>query len=136
MANYTKPLPVPNLDSQPFWEGCKRHELLIPRCRRCGNYHFYPRFFCPKCVSNNLEWVKVGGRGKVYTFTIIERAGMAAFEEEVPYILALVQLEEGVLMMSNIVGCQLDKIEIGMDVQVVFDDVTDEITLPKFKPLT
>jgi len=133
MTEYKKPLPAPNLDSQAFWNGCKKHELLIPRCRNCGDYHFYPRFFCPKCLSTNLEWVKVSGRGKVYTFTIIERGGMAAFEKEVPYVLALLQLEEGVLMMSNIIGPELDKIEIGTDVEVVFDDVTDEITLPKFK---
>ena len=136
MTEYKKPLPVPNLDSQAFWEGCKKHELLIPRCQNCGNYHFYPRFFCPKCLSNKLEWIKSSGKGKIYTFTIIERAGMEAFKEEVPYVLAIVELEEGVRMMSNIVKCGLDEIEIGMSLEVVFDDVTNEITLPKFKPVS
>lgn len=135
MAKYNKPLPIPSLDSQPFWEGCKRHELLIPRCRNCGTYHFFPRFFCTKCLSTDIEWVKTNGRGRIYTFTVIDKAGMAAFKEEVPYILAMIQLEEGVRMMSNIVECGPDEIKIGTEVEVVFDDVTDEITLPKFKPL-
>jgi uncharacterized OB-fold protein len=134
MSKYNKPLPVASPDSQPFWDGCKKHELLIPRCQRCGSYHFFPRFFCPKCLSTDLEWSKSGGRGTIYTFTIIDRAGMAAFEEDVPYILALVQLEEGVRMMSNIVQCRPEEIAIGMNVQVFFDDVTEEITLPKFRP--
>ena len=135
MANYEKPLPNPGLDSLVFWGGCKKHQLLIPRCRKCGTYHFFPRFFCTKCLSTDLEWVKSSGRGEVYTFTIIEKAGIGAFAEEVPYILALVQLEENVRMMSNIIECPLEKIRIGMKVEVVFEDITEEITLPKFRPL-
>lgn len=135
MAEYNKPLPVASLDSQPFWEGCKKHELLIPRCQRCGTYNFFPRFFCTKCLSTEIEWLKSKGVGRIYTFTIIDRAGIPAFAEEVPYVLALVQLEEGVRMMSNIVQCRPEEAAIGMKVQVVFDDVTEEITLPKFKPL-
>ena len=136
MAQYNKPLPIPNVASQAFWEGCKKHTLLIPRCRSCGTYHFYPRFFCVKCMSLDLDWVKASGRGEIYTFSIIERPGIPAFAAEAPYVLSLVQLDEGVFMMSNIVGCPPDKVEIGMKVEVVFDDVTEEITLPKFKPLT
>lgn len=134
MPQYDKPVPVPNAASQAFWEGCKRHELLIPRCLRCGAYHFFPRFFCVQCMSPDLEWVKTSGRGEIYSFSIVERAGMPAFAAEAPYVLSLVELEEGVRMMSNIVGCPPGKVRIGMKVEVVFEDVTDEITLPKFQP--
>ena len=136
MEQDKKPLPSPNVASRAYWEGCKRHELLLPRCRSCGAYHFFPRFFCVKCASSDLEWVKASGRGEIYTFSILERAGMPAFAAETPYVLSLVQLDEGVRLMTNIVECPPDKVKIGMKVQAVFEDVTEEITLPKFKPQT
>jgi uncharacterized OB-fold protein len=134
MSEYRKPIPVPGFDSQLFWQGCKRHELMIPHCQDCGAYHFFPRFFCTKCMSKRIEWVKSKGVGTIYTFTIIDRAGIPSFQKEVPYVLALVELAEGVRMMTNIVECGPEKIKIGMKVEVVFEDITDEIALPKFRP--
>ncbi len=135
MTDYQKPIPIPGYDSEPFWRGCKGHELLIPHCQDCGAYHFFPRFFCTKCLSRKIEWVKSKGLGTVYTFTIIDRAGIPAFQKEVPYVLALVELDEGVRMMTNIVGCRPEGVEVGMKVEVVFEDITADIALPKFRPL-
>jgi uncharacterized protein len=134
-TDYRKPLPYIHDETRSYWEGAKRHELLIRKCRACGKYHFYPRDFCPSCFSFDVEWVKASGRGVIYSFTICHRPAQA-FEEDIPYNLVLVELKEGVRMMSNVVGCANDDLRIGMSVEVVFDDITDEVTLPKFKPMS
>ena len=107
--------------------------LLIQRCRDCGTYRHIPRPMCPECHSLNSEWSQVSGRGKVYSFTVSYRAAHPAFKEDVPYIIAIVKLEEGVGLTTNIIDCSPEEIYVGMPVEVVFDDVTGEITLPKFK---
>lgn len=134
MTGYNKPLPWVYETTRPFWEGAKRHELWLQRCRDCGKFHHYPRFLCPYCLSDNTEWTKVSGRGKIYSFTVSYREAAPAFRPDVPYNIALIELEEGVRMMSNIVECRNEDLRIDMPVEVVFDDVTPEITLLKFKP--
>ncbi|MGB2800569.1 MAG: Zn-ribbon domain-containing OB-fold protein [Dehalococcoidia bacterium] len=136
MTNYNKPLPRITSLTKEFWEGCKRHELLIQRCKDCGTYHHYPRSMCPDCGSWNAEWAKVSGRGKVYTYIVAVQPFHPAFSGDVPYAVAIVELEEGVRMVSNIMDCEPDDIYIGMPVEVVYDDVTEEVTLPKFKKVT
>lgn len=133
MKEYKKPLPSSLPWSRPFWEGCKRHELLIQQCRDCGTNIFYPKLYCPNCLSPDIKWIKASGRGKIYTFTVAYNYVPTEFAEEVPYIVAVVRLEEGVQLMSNIVGCQPEQVKCDLEVEVVFDDITDEITLPKFK---
>jgi uncharacterized OB-fold protein len=134
MAEYTKPLPRPSLESLPFWEGCKRHEFLLPRCNDCGNRWFPPSIVCPECLSTNWEFIPASGKGKVHGFGIYHRVYNKAFAEEVPYALALIELEEGPRIESNLINCLLDTIRIDMPVQVLFADVTDEVTLYKFEP--
>ncbi|TDA69526.1 MAG: Zn-ribbon domain-containing OB-fold protein [Clostridia bacterium] len=126
-------IPVPDTDTQTYWEGCKRSELLIQRCLSCEKLYFYPRMLCPHCMGRKYEWVKVSGRGVVYSYTLIRRPPVSGLE--VPYILAIVELEEGVRMMSNIIDCKEDEIDIGMKVEVIFQPVSDEIYLPKFRPV-
>jgi uncharacterized OB-fold protein len=133
-APYEKPLPVPDPQSQPFWEACRRHELIVQRCRTCDNTQFYPRVLCTRCRGTDLGWVPASGRGLVHSFTVIRRAPSASFKPDLPYVLALVELEEGVRMMTNIVGCTVDEVRIEMPVEVVFDDVSEAISLPKFRP--
>jgi len=133
MPDYVKPLPYVHDETRPFWEGTKMHELKIQRCLNCERFYFYPRSICPHCLSDNTEWVKISGRGKIYSFTISHRPASPAFEKDVPYNIAIIELEEGVRMMSNIVECQNEDLRIDMPVEVVFDDVTPEITLPKFR---
>ncbi|RMF85370.1 MAG: Zn-ribbon domain-containing OB-fold protein [Nitrospinota bacterium] len=134
MATYQKPLPVVDEESRPYWEACKRHELVIQRCKDCGTFRFYPRALCGECLSGNTEWVRASGKGTVYTFTVTYQNRGAGFRDELPYILAYVELEEGVRMLTNIVDCPPEKVRIGMPVEVTFEDVTEEITLPKFRP--
>lgn len=134
MIEYKKPLPSPDEVSEPYWEACKQGKLLLQKCRNCGALQTFPRSLCYKCLSDALDWVPASGRGTIYTFSTIYRPPAPEFAGDVPYTIALVELEEGVRMMSNIVDCAPDDIEIGMGVQVVFDNVTPDVALPKFRP--
>jgi len=136
MAEYRKPLPIPNEDTKEYWEGAKRHELTIQRCKNCGTYRFPPKALCHNCLSMETEWEKVSGRGKLYTFTIFHQVYGPEWKEEVPYNVAVVELDEGPRMISNIVNCKNEDLRIGMELEVVFEDVTQDITLPKFKPVS
>ena len=135
-AEYNKPLPRPlNPElTRPFWEAAKRHELVMPRCKTCDQLFFYPRSECPRCLGSDLEWVPVSGRGRLHSFTIINQPVNAAFRDDVPYVYAVVQLIEGPRMISNLVECDVESVSVDMPVEVVFDDVTPEWTLVKFKP--
>ncbi len=134
MTTYNKPLPIPDAVSEEYWNGAKRHELVIQRCERCSKYIFYPRAICPWCLSSNLEWVKASGRGRVYSYTVIAQTASPGFRDEVPYIYAVVELNEGPHMGTNIVDCPIEDCKVDMPVTVVFDDVTLEVTLVKFRP--
>ena len=129
-----KPLPRIDEESRGYWEALARHELYFQRCRDCGTKRFYPRALCPACLSSATEWVRATGRGTVYSFTVTYQNQAPGFREELPYVLAIVELDEGVRMMTNVVGCAPDAVRIGMAVEVVFEDVTAEITLAKFRP--
>lgn len=131
---YGKPLPEPTEVSAEFWKALKRHELCIQHCQNCGSYVFYPRTLCPQCFGINLRWERVSGHGKVYSYTIVHRAGIPGFEKDVPYVFAIVELEEGPRMTTNIIGVEPEKVRIDMEVESTFDDITPEITLLKFKP--
>ncbi|TET74616.1 MAG: Zn-ribbon domain-containing OB-fold protein [Dehalococcoidia bacterium] len=135
MVEYNKPLPQITPENKPFWEACKQHELSLQRCQDCGHLRL-PSPICQKCLSMNSEWVKVSGRGKVYTWVVIHQRYHPGFVEELPYNVTLVELEEGPKLITNIVGCNNEDLRIGMEVEVVFEDVTEEITLPKFKPVS
>jgi uncharacterized OB-fold protein len=132
--DYKKPLPYIHDETRPYWDVARRHELLIQRCRTCSKYYFYPRDFCPSCFSFDVEWVRASGRGTIYSFTVCHRPAHG-FEEDVPYNLVIVELEEGARMMSTLVGCPNDSLRIGMAVKVIFDDVTEDVTLPRFEPV-
>jgi uncharacterized OB-fold protein len=134
--SYEKPLPEFRPETKPYWEGTKNHELLIPRSKESGEFFFYPRALSPgEDMSENLEWVKVSGKAKVWTYAIHHMGPTKAYKGDPPYVVALVELDEGVKMMTNIVDCDPHDVKVGMEVEVVFDDVTDEVTLPKFKPV-
>ncbi|HTT76255.1 MAG TPA: Zn-ribbon domain-containing OB-fold protein [Candidatus Binataceae bacterium] len=134
MAALSKPIPVPTRETKPYWEGCKAHELRIQRCEACGHNQFYPRIYCTQCMSDRVEWIKASGRGHVLSYTIVHRPVSPAFAGEVPYVVALVTLDEGPAMMTNLVGCVPERLEIGMPVMVTFEDWTEEIAIPKFRP--
>jgi uncharacterized OB-fold protein len=125
---------VPTPETAEYWAGCRRHELLIQRCRDCATYQFYPRGLCTACAGRTLEWIPASGHGNVRSFTIVRRAVSAAYSDEVPYVVALIRLEEGPTMMSNIVGCNVEEVRMDMPVEVTFEDWTADVTVPKFKP--
>jgi uncharacterized OB-fold protein len=134
---YAKPLPTPSPESRPYWDGCKNHELWLPFCRPCQRFYFYPRDFCPHCFSWDTEWRQVSGRGKVYTFAVQYRVWHPAWAADVPYVTALVELDEGPRLYTTLVGVDADPAQIRCDmpVEVVFEDVSEEISLPKFRPV-
>ena len=129
-----KHFPRPTPETEVYWEGCRRHELLLQRCTQCSEFQFYPRIICTNCSSDDLEWVKGSGRGRVLTFAIVRRAVSEAYAADVPYVVALIQLDEGPTMMSNVVQCDPETVKIGSPVEVIFEDWSEEISIPQFRP--
>jgi len=129
--------PVPRVDeeSRPFWEACARHELYIQKCKNCGTVFYYPRGFCPEDLSADFEWVKCSGRGKVYTYTVTRQNQSSGFRDKVPYVMAYVELEEGIRMLTNIVDCDPDDVYVEMPVSAVFEKANESYTLVKFRPI-
>ena len=127
------PLPRPYQDTEPYWAAARDHRFVIQHCKSCGKHQFYPRGVCSHCLSSDLEWHEASGKGTVYSFSVNHRAPHPGFADEIPFVLAIVELEEGPRMMTNIVECNPDSVKIGMAVEVTFEDVTEEVTLPKFK---
>jgi len=131
-----RPLPVPTPEAKPYWDGLREHKLMLPRCRACRRAFFYPRVLCPFCHASDIEWFQASGRGRLYSFEIAYQTISKVFKVKPPYVLAMVELEEGPRLMSNLVGIEPDpkRIRCDMPVEVVFHKLTDEITLPLFQP--
>lgn len=136
MVEYNKPVPVPQPESDRYWAGLRMHELWLRRCLDCDQAYFYPRDICPTCFSRRTDWIRASGKGSLYTYAIVHRAPHPGLADDVPYITALVELDEGVLVPTNIVGVdpEPNNVTIGMPVEVVFEKISEEITLPKFTP--
>jgi uncharacterized OB-fold protein len=130
-VEYDRPLPEITASSKPFWDGTKKHKLMVYQCQNCGARYF-PATDCMICDNPKMEWSEVSGHGKVYSFIIYYTNYHTKWKKHVPYNVAWIKLDEGPIIMSNIVNCQNKDIYIDMPVEVVFDDVTSEITLPKF----
>ena len=133
-----KPLPQPDEDTQDFWKGLQRGEIVLKRCNACGRFVHYPAPVCRNCLSSDIANAKVSGRGKVYSFITTHHVVVPGFEDDSPYVVALVELEEeaGLRLVSNIVGCPPEEVRVGMAVEAVFEQATPETTLLKFKPAT
>ena len=137
MSNeYKKPIPVMQPWTKEFWKGTKNSQLLIQECSDCQSKIFYPRQYCPECWSGNLKWSQASGKATVYSFTTTQDMVEPKFWADLPYVLALVDLEEGIRMMTRIVDCDPETVKIGMDVEVVFEDITEECALPMFRPVS
>jgi len=132
MSEYKKPIPAITPDMKPFFDAAKRHELVVQRCRGCGVHRFPAREICSSCLSREAEWVKVSGAGEIFSYNVMHQVYHPGFADEVPYAVVVVKLQEGAKMNSNLKGIAPDAIKIGMPVRVVFEDVSDEVTLPKF----
>jgi uncharacterized OB-fold protein len=122
--------------TQPYWDAARKGELVLQHCPDCDQRSFPPRAHCPHCGSAKLEWRKVSGRGTVYTFTVAHRPPHPVFADQCPLAIAVVELEEGPRMISNVVGCDPADVEIGMAVQVSFEQIEDsDVALPVFSPV-
>ena len=128
-----RPVPQPTHLSQPYWDACVRGELSFLECRECGARFFPPAAACVRCLSDRLAWTRSTGRGRVYSYTVMQREPSPGFA--VPSVLAIVELDEGYAMFSNIVGCEPGDVTIDMPVEVVFEDLAGGIRLPLFRPV-
>jgi uncharacterized protein len=133
-----KPLPSITTEAKPFWDAAAQQKLMMQRCQFCAAYVWTPRPSCVDCGSNDLEWTVMSGKGRVYSFTVIRqvvgRAASKAFEPDIPYVIAWIDLEEGPRMISNVITCPVEDVELGMRVSVIFEQQSPEIWLPKFRP--
>jgi uncharacterized OB-fold protein len=129
----SRPLPEGDPALVPFFSAAKEHRLVVQRCAGCGTLRFPPRELCTRCLSTAVEWADVSGRGEIFSFNVMHQVYHPAFATEVPYAVVVVKLAEGPKMISNLVDCPVDEIRIGMQVEVVFETMTDAITLPKFR---
>lgn len=129
------PLPKINADNRFFWEGCTKHELRFQQCSDCGHVRWPPSDRCPRCLATGTSGLISKGIGRVYTFAVYHTAFHPGFKADLPYTVAVVALDEGPRLLSNIVGCAPDSVTCDMPVEVVWEDVDEEIALPKFRPL-
>ena len=130
----TKPLPVITDDNRPYWDYCRQHELRMQQCSSCGHIRFPVSFLCPKCHSTQADWVKLSGRGEVYTYVVYRMAYHPAYADELPYTVAFIQLAEGPRMESDLTGIAPEDVRVGLPVELYFDDVAEGVSLPKFRP--
>jgi len=135
MSDYKRPLPLPTPETQHFWDGCREGKLLLQRCRESGKAYFPPRPFSPFTGSRDVEVFEASGKATLFSYVINHRPARG-FEDIAPYAIAVVKLEEGVQMMTNIVDCEQtpEALELDMPLEVVFEKVSDDISLPKFRP--
>jgi uncharacterized OB-fold protein len=132
---YKKPIPVPSDESRPYWEALRDRRLMMPRCDDCGHSWFPPSFLCPKCNASKWTWTQVTGKGRIFSYVVYHRVYHPAFANEVPYAVAVIELDEGPRVYSNVIGMSPDKLACDMKVEVVYEPINDEITLAKFKPV-
>lgn len=132
---YAKPLPQINPDNQDFWDGCRNHVLKIQMCGSCKKPRLPFSFVCPHCHSTDTKLIESAGRGRVYSYVVYHVAYHPSFKEDLPYVVALVDMDEGVRLLTNIVGCTPEEVYCDMEVKLSWDEVTKDVTLPKFRPV-
>ena len=131
MADYTRPIPEADKESREFFDGARRHELMLMRCQGCGAWRLPSRPRCPDCWSTDTEWARASGRGTLYSFGIMHQK-FAGFSDEGPYNYAVVELDEGPRIIANIVGVPESEIRCDMRVEAAYDDIADDATLIRF----
>lgn len=132
-----KPRPALDPDSTPFWQACREHRLIVQRCTQCGRTRFPPGPTCATCGAPDHDWIDASGRGRVFSWIVVRHPVPAdVYAGEVPYVVALIELEEGVRLVSNVIGCAPEAVAVDMPVEVMFDDRAGEVPLPKFRPIS
>ena len=135
ITSIQKPLPVPTPETKTFWDSCAKNKLIYQSCQQCGHSQFPPRPVCITCRSERLVWKPASGRGKVYSFTVVHRPPTEAFKADVPYIVALIDLDEGFRMMMNVRNTDPARVAIGQPVRVIFEQAAENIVLPQVELL-
>ena len=134
----SKPLPAITTEAKPFWDAAAQQKLMIQRCQDCHAWVWTPRPSCNECGSEKIEWTQMSGKGEVYSFTVIRqvvgRAASKSFEPDIPYVIAWVDLDEGPRLITNVIGCPVEAVKLGMKVPVQFEKASEKVWLPKFKP--
>jgi len=133
MSDYAGLTPQPTAETQPYWDGLNDHKLRLQRCADCGKFRHYPRPVCDACYAMEATWRQVSGRGRVHSWTVAHHPFHPGFKAELPYVLATVDLEEGVRMIAQLRSVAPEAIAIGLPVEVAFERATDEVTLPVFR---
>jgi uncharacterized protein len=134
MAYVTRYLPHVDDDSRVYWESARAHAVRMQKCDDCGKFRFYPSPACHFCGSLTFTWTPISGKGEIYTYSILERAKGNSFADLVPIAIVMVSLDEGPVMMADLVDYEPGSIHIGQRVEMTYEDVTDQITLPMFRP--
>lgn len=134
MAEQQRPLPFPDEDSRPYWEAARTHEFKLPKCQQCGHIAFPPRSVCPRCLSTSVDWAQLKGTGTIYTYCVMHDTFIRGMDP--PFVVAEVELDDqpGLRVTSNILDCPVTDVRIGMPVEITFEDVTDQVSLPQFRP--
>jgi uncharacterized OB-fold protein len=129
-------LPDPDPDTEPFWDAAREHRLLIRRCNACGRPYFYPRPFCPACWSEDVSWLEASGNATLYTWSVVYVNDLPPFSDRVPYVAAIVDLEEGPRLMTNVVDCAVEDLAAGMALRVTYREISEDppVTIPVFRP--
>lgn len=131
----SKPIPIPDEITAPFYDGAREGRLMLQHCPSCNGWSFPARERCPHCFAAGLQWRQASGRGTLYTFAIMHQVMNPGFAGAVPYNVSQIDLEEGVRMISNVVGVANDALTIGMKLEAFFEDVGDGVSVPKFRPV-
>lgn len=134
MSAYLKPLPRLDESNAPHWQGAKAREVRVQKCSDCARLRYPPARHCADCLSEKSEWIAVSGKGEVWSHCTFHRAYFKGFEQDVPYTVVLVKLDEGPMLYSNLLTVARSEVRPGMRVRAVFEDVTSDVTLIKFQP--
>ena len=132
--SYSKPVPAITAEMRPFFEAAARNELRIQRCTACGTHRFPARAICSECLSLESEWVPVSGRGEIFSFNVMHQVYHPGFAVAVPYAVALVELDDGGRMLTNVVACPIESLRVGLPVEVTFEQRSADVSLPQFRP--
>ena len=133
MSEQDRPAIQPTDLSLPFWDACKRGELVAQRCTSCHQFRHYPQPRCPACGSFEYEWPRLSGRGEIYSYSVSHRAFHPAWQNETPYVIATIELEEGIRMVTDLLGVDSNAVEIGQPVEVYFAEMPGQPAVPRFK---
>ncbi len=136
MGELTPQRPPPDTRNAgaPYWQAASRGELLLPWCKACAKPVWYPRWHCPVCGGDELEWKRASGKGRIYTYTVVRQSADPFFKTRVPFVVAMIELDEGARLLANVIDCAPESVSIGMAVSVVFEPLGEQLSIPVFRP--